>query len=461
MSRLDELLRQAQDATPDELHPARVERAVAEAAVTGRARHRGWVLRRVSAVAGVSAALAAAAATVWMLTPAAPAAPLASTPDVPAVESSEAPADDHAAVEGAETQRAEGPTHLELDTGDRLLATAGARFSVERATRRERLIELGAGTMLFDVQPLDGGRFTVLTSDARVVVRGTVFTVEADRRGTTVRVYEGRVDVHETDGVRSIRAGESARIGRGAPSRRDPLAVPAAEAAARRGVEASTTDPSATDPSATDPSATDPSATDPSAHEPSAHEPRTAPTADVGPLATRERPARPRPATEPATEPVEATPAGPTPLEVRRWIASGPEGAERALAAVQARLATGAHDPWRMLEADALRAAHRPTEAAASYALAVRECASPRREQAGYLAARLLSSSAPAEALRRLDEAGVTEPGSPLRERGLALRVDLLGRLGQARDQESVARAYLALYPDGSRAGQMRRLVEP
>ena len=60
MSRLDELLRQARDAEPDPLHPVQVDRIVSHAAVAGRGRHRGWVLRRVTGVAAVSAALAAA-----------------------------------------------------------------------------------------------------------------------------------------------------------------------------------------------------------------------------------------------------------------------------------------------------------------------------------------------------------------------------------------------------------------
>ena len=69
MSDLDELLAQARAAEPDEVHPAVMERALRRAAVTGRARHRAHVGRRMMVVAGVSAALAAAAVTVFMLTP--------------------------------------------------------------------------------------------------------------------------------------------------------------------------------------------------------------------------------------------------------------------------------------------------------------------------------------------------------------------------------------------------------
>lgn len=412
MSRLDELLAQARAAEPDELHPAEVDREVRRAAMTGRARHRAWVRRRVTAVTAVSAALAAAAATIFMLGPAEPEHPTASAP---------APIETHEALDEPEPDEPESPTRLELETGDRLVATEGARFSVERATGRERLIELGTGTMLFDVRPLDGGRFTVVTSDARVTVLGTVFTVQAGPGGTVVRVYEGRVRVEHEGRSDLVAQGGSAHVGEGStPTGADPLEEQAQEAAALRGARAEAS---------------------PMVQAPARP---AAPVADV--------PAPAPAAVEPAPAPAERPEIGPD--DLRGWIASGEP--RRALDEARAHTARGDLDPWLMLEADALRAMREDLAAARTYQRVARTSPAPRQQQAGYLAARLLSRRDPGAALSQLDEASVLERGSPLRERGLALRVDLLDRLGRGSERDAAARRYLALYPDGSRAEHMR-----
>src|SRR5690606_728054 len=149
------------------------------------------------------------------------------------------------------------PTDLELPTGDRALATDGARFTVESANATLRRIDLSSGTMLFDVRTLGGSRFEVATNEAEIVVLGTVFTVRASEGATTVRVYEGRVEVRSARGRVVRGAGEIVHVGRGAP-RSDPLVEPAQATAearlarARRGDEsmlaagpaaASTTEP--------------------------------------------------------------------------------------------------------------------------------------------------------------------------------------------------------------------------
>lgn len=408
MSRLDELLRQAREAEPDDLHPAEVERAVSHAAVTGRARHRAWAMRRITTVAGVSAALAAAAAVLWMLGPASepsptPAPTVAEAPETPGTAPIPEPAQ-HAA-----------PTPVELDTGDRLLATHDARYTVQRATPRERRVELGAGSVLFDVRPLEDSTFTVVTADARVVVLGTVFTVQADEGGTTVRVYEGRVRVEHEGETRLVERGGSTRVGDDRAARGiDPLREPAREAAAVRLATAETT----------------PEPTPPPVHA--------------------ERAAR-------SATPAEPVASAPSADEVRALLASrDPRDATLALERARERTAAGDLDPWSMLEADALRALRRPREAAMAYARAAEALPSPRHEQAGYLAARQLAALTPSAALAQLDAADVTAPGSPLRERGLALRVQLLTRLGRDTARNSAAREYLSLYPDGSRAPQMR-----
>lgn len=381
MNELDRLLAQAREVEPPDVPPAEVDWAVDRALMTGHARHRGWVRRRVMLASGVGAALAAAAVLLVYL-------PTDTTP-----RTAEAPAD---AVPAENPPRER--TDLELPTGDRLMAAEGARFRVALSTEAERRIELVAGAMLFDVRPLDGGRFRVLTPAAEIRVTGTVFTVVAEPDATLVRVYEGSVEVTHDGQHQVVRRGESARIGEPAEEP-DPLAAEARRAAQRR-------------------------------------------PAPVARPTRREREPR-RPAREPSAS------------EVRSMIGRG--GAQRALELARGHVDRGELDPWLLLEADALRGLGRRSEAADAYGRAAAALPSPRREQAGFQSARL--HSAPDLGLRALEAGEVTAMGSPLRERGLALRADLLGRLGRADEREATAREYLRSYPDGSRVPAMRELV--
>lgn len=403
MSELDRLLAEARRLEPEPIDEETLDRTVARAALAGRARHRAWVRRRAILAMALGAA-AAAAALHFALQPSTPSAPTA-----PARVATHEPA-------AATTPRER--TDLALPTGDRLLAEEGARFHVEMATDRERRIRLSHGSMLFDVQPLEGGRFTVRTPTAEVVVLGTVFTVTTGPEGTVVRVYEGRVEVRHHDRVDHVTAGEHATVEADRAPDRDaesPVAAP-------------------------DPLATEARRAARSRH-PVTLSPVPAPASTA--TARPRRPAAPLPAPEPAIG------------DVRSWIAEGQ--APRALAEARRHVDRGELDPWLLLEADALRALGRNDEAADAYGRASERLPSPRAEQAGFASARL--RRAPELALRALDTGRVTEPGSPLRERGLALRVDLLGRLGREGERRRAAEAYLDAYPGGSRAPSMQGLL--
>ncbi|MBX3273881.1 MAG: FecR domain-containing protein, partial [Sandaracinaceae bacterium] len=261
------------------------------------------------------------------------------------------------------------------------LALAAASHHVEalpgaRLEARDGGWRLGEGAALFDVTPGAPGGFVVETPDATVLVRGTIFAVHVEAAGTAVEVYEGRVEVRDTRGVRALAAGESfatrgglrvsaslaERGARAARARAGTVSTPAERVAHGAG------DPRATDPRATDPRATDPSATDPSATDPSA----TDPSGDV------------------ADEPVEAgdddgarAPAPPA-REVERAERVGPPRTSVELAEVRALVERGAYGEaldaiaaarprpsdrgeLAMLEGDALRALGRGAEAAAAY----------------------------------------------------------------------------------------------
>lgn len=295
----------------------------------------------------------------------------------------------------------EGLLELELPTGDAITATAGARFHVEEATNASRRIRVRSGIALFDVVPLEPDQsFEVVTAELTARVTGTVFSVEAGDE-TIVRVYEGSVAIDEDGETRTLSAGESYESGGGEAPARGPLDDRGERAALDR-------------------------------HAP----------APVAPVAPAPRAVR--------REPSES--------DVRRLIGSGRAG-EALRAARDARRRGGPADPWSLLEGDALRALQRSDEAAAVYENAIDELSGDRRAQAGFLAANLRASD-PARALSLLERSGADAPGSPLRERALALEWSLYGSLDRADQRRRVAEAYLHDFPDGSRARTIRAWAE-
>lgn len=156
----------------------------------------------------------------------------------------------------------------------------------------------------------------------------------------------------------------------------------------------------------------------------------------------------------------EPAPTGVGPEDARSWIAAG--SAERALAAAESAIRSGDLDPWRLIEGDALRALGRPLDAAIAYRRAVNELPAPRRQQAGFLEARLRANELgdPEGALEALRDAGVTGTSSPLRERGLSLEVRLLARLDRRSELVTVAETYVREYPEGPDAHELRALTD-
>ena len=291
---------------------------------------------------------------------------------------------------------------LTLPTGDRLTATADARCDVESSRESLRIVRMERGAILFDVAPLGAGsHFEVHTPDARVCVRGTVFAVEVSERGTAVWVYEGSVEVLRAGATAvALRAGDSY----GAPSRR----LHSLDARGRRASRARVLHPVA---------------------------------------AVIE--------TSVAMEPVhEALPAT-APVRARRARAVHEPVVDASSEETQAR------DP--LAEADTLRSLGRLSEAADAYEDAAHHLDGVSAHTASFLAAelRMRRLHDPAGALRVLNETGTDAVGSPLRERGLALRADALAQVGEREALREVARAYLDELPTGPHAAAMRRhLVE-
>lgn len=409
------------------------------------------------------------------------------------------------------------PLRATLPTGDRLIAVPGARFEVDSAEAEHRQVSLSSGAVLFDVAALAGEqRFEVVTRDARVVVHGTVFSVDARGEDTVVRVYEGRVEVVRGEERQLLEA----RRMWGSRSRAvleldsdGPLCAEGQEAARRRTVTARA-DSSSNDgepgdevtAAAPEPSSSSelteaqaiassevaPAETASETLGAAIDEGRRLPAAGRAPAsslsavpatpAIRARPHRPCPveatgarassangqplrdeeATDEVSEEEEAIerpsepPAElpPTPTSVRRLLLEG--RAEEALGI--ARQEQGG--AWRMVEADALRALRRYDEAVAAYERAAGQLSGGMAAQAGYLAASTRFRQGDARgALSTLDGSSAMAPGSPLAERATALRVRLLHRLGRRAEARREAEGYLRDYPNGGMASWMRSLL--
>lgn len=438
MTDLDQLIAGAREDSREAPSTERTDAMVRHAMLAGRARDRARRDRRV--LGGVGAVLAAAAALFLMARLILPAG---------------------------------GDYEVSLPTGDHLLARGDASFEVESESPTARRVRLRRGAVLFDVAPL-GARatFEVVTDTETVRVVGTVFVVEVSDLGTSVHVYEGRVEVDGGGDRASLRAGELYRPER-ATERSRALDAPAIEAAARRGHAPPTVAALDIAP-APERSAESDVAPIPSADvvppELSGAPPteRTSRPSEARVAVERSEPAAvvasdvtttmvpetttPEPAAVP--EPTEELGAEDAVTRARAALAAGdPEAALTA-----ARSAIGDAPELLLVEADALRALRRDQAAALAYERVVDHRLAPAtRRAAGFLAAELWMRRLrdPRRAASVIDRCGALEDPL-LRERVLSLRAEVAGALGDADALTTMARAYLAEFPDGPRASWMR-----
>lgn len=311
----------------------------------------------------------------------------------------------------------ERPSEITLPTGDRVLSVGGASLVTTSLSQDARSLSLASGEALFDVRP--GAPFVVETPTARVRVLGTVFRVSVERERTFVRVYEGRVEVVDAAGTRTLTAGQTS-YAPATPSRLDAYG----DAFAR----ARSTAPNL--------------AAEPASPAVAQAEPGGLPLA-----------APPQPAPRPS--PREPRAAAVTLDDARRLLANG--DFEGVLAAVRASTEAARSADWTLLEADALRGISRFAEAATAFERAA-SLASPTRAAASGLSAariRLDALSDAAGALRSLDRSHADAPGSPVEDASMALRVRALRALGRQDDARAVARVYVARFPSGGQAAAL------
>jgi hypothetical protein len=333
-----------------------------------------------------------------------------------------------------EVASGERSLRVALTSGDAVLAAPGTKLEVLAQGPAHRELRLSEGTALFDVVRLHGAeQFEVQTRQARVSVRGTVFSVEVANGRTIVRVYEGQVWVSD----RGVSAGQVWVSSGPAPALiDDALWSEGAAAAALR----------SSAPPFTVSSLPEVTTSRPTAGVDAGIGPMTAVVVVPGTLGSP-------PGSEPATE----VSASPSLSEARSWLISGES--ERALEATRAEPVRDL-PAWQLLAADALRALRRHVEAVEVYhAVAERDPA--LRAAAGYSGADLCfrELSDPARALALLDALSLDADDSPLRERASVLRVDALLALGRHDEVKLAAQRYLEREPETRVSRRMRALA--
>jgi hypothetical protein len=323
---------------------------------------------------------------------------------------------------GAEVElAAEAEAELAVGRASSVRITGPGRVTLG-GDARAVAIELARGTLEAAVDHRqDGETFAVVTHDARVEVRGTRFSVGAGAAGSWVRVREGRVEVHFSDGrVALVSAGEAVS------------SAPAARAV--------------TGPDA----------------------PATAPSAPGDPIAS--------------IAPTFAARASTSCAEARRSCRSAAQAARasmragayaRALGLLGAPAVAGRDAPvcdgglgdcadeLGYLRAEALRLSNRFDAAIAAYkALDRRGAPAPMRQNALYAAAQLeqrqgLIARAGADYERALAAA----PRGALHEEALLGAMEAVAAAGDTARASSLARRYLDELPDGRGAAAARRLL--
>jgi len=353
---------------------------------------------------------------------------------------------------------------MRLPTGDHLVGVAGARFDVAELAPAKRRVELHDGTVMFDVaHVVRGQRFEVVTDHLTATAKGTVFSVETDALRSRVRVYEGVVEVEQAGRTHTLLAGalwdsanESTNIAMASPA----ALAPSIEVALReragtvfkdetrvvenRAAFAVTTPPATNAPT----NARTAPAAEPPNHSTTPSTANIAATQDV-------------PITAPwSTDSVPLAKLSPTQLlaTARADLRTG----KYADALDAATLATPWSGAWWQVVADAHRGGGDTAAAADAYDHAAKQLAGADRNEAGYSAAylRFRELQQNAEALASLDAGAADAAGTPLEERALGLRAQILVALGRRDDAKAIARRYLAQFPHADLRAYMLDLTK-
>lgn len=192
-----------------------------------------WSKAKLGVAVGVvaSAAVAAALVVTWSRPSTTPNAVLELSPQGKVTV---AFAQEHTNVEVLTRTQvpARGRLSTSADSTVNIVTPSGLRVAVgqnselglsELADAKDGVLRLTRGTVECQVpKQTPGGSFSVVTPDATIVVRGTIFSVELGQRNvdhqTCVRVSEGLVSVQRSRSFEQLRGGESSGCEPAAPS---------------------------------------------------------------------------------------------------------------------------------------------------------------------------------------------------------------------------------------------------
>jgi hypothetical protein len=345
---------------------------------------------------------------------------------------------------------------LTLPTGDRLAGVAGARFEVEDVAPAHRRIRLRGGEVMFDVAHVVAGqRFEVVTDHLVATAKGTVFSVAVDANGSHVHVFDGVVAVEQAGRTHWLVAGavwDSTRSTTAIAFTPPPTLAPSIAAALHARAIAPVVTPVSV-PVVT----------------PAIASPTIMASTPNHPLRTTSPAREQRPNLPTATTPSTSTSPWSTdhiPVDqlsidqllatARGQLASASFAAALATADVAARRA-----PWSSAWWQVVGDAQRGLGHSGAAAIAFDHVTGTERSEAGYTAAYLRHHELhdEASALATLDASGASTEGSPLEERALGLRTQILVALGRHSVAAEVARRYLTRFPHADLRAYMTSLA--
>jgi hypothetical protein len=361
--------------------------------------------------------------------------------------------------------RAREPRVLELTlpTGDHLAGVAGARFEVEEVAPAHRRIRLHDGEVMFDVaHVVPGQRFEVATDHLVATAKGTVFSVAVDADGSHVRVFDGVVAVEQAGRTHLLVAGavwDSTRSRTAIAFAPPSVLAPSVEHALRARVIAPPAAPTIATRAITTPAieaAVATRAIEPRVGAPSiaAPPPEVAPppgSTSTSTSTSTSAPSSASIATSSSTSPWSTDSVPVEQLSLDRLLATARgqlTAADFANALATADIAAR-RAPWSSTWWQIVGDAQRGLGHAGAAAIAFEHVTGAERSEAGYTAAYLRHHDLhdATAALATLDASGASNPGSPLEERALGLRAQILVALGRKGDAAEVARRYLTRFP--------------
>ncbi|HET9988899.1 MAG TPA: hypothetical protein VFQ65_10265, partial [Kofleriaceae bacterium] len=286
-----------------------------------------------------------------------------------------------------------------------------------------------------------GQRFEVATDHLVATAKGTVFSVEVDAEGSHVRVFDGIVAVEQAGRTHVLVTGavwDSTRSTTTIAFAPPAVLAPSVEVA----LHARAIAPIVTPAIASSPIVAPAIATSPPSRPHRTAPPAVPPTAPAPTAAIR---------TSSSTSPwsTDSVPLAQLSLDQLLATAHGQLASASFAGALATADVAAKRAPWSSAWWQIVGDAQRGLGHAGAAAIAFEHVTGTDRSEAGYTAAYLRHHELHDDtaALATLDVSGASNEGSPLEERALGLRAQILVALRRDSDAAKVARRYLARFP--------------